>query len=401
MDESEEYLLKGNIRDKNQKRQKTKKIALILVGILTLAYSLGELVVAVIYTGSLALLSDGFHNLSDVISIIIAYWAIMTTNKIRSEEMSYGWKRAEVLGGLINGSFLLSLSVYVFLEAVPRFFNPIDIENDNIFLIVAGIGFGVNLTGAILFGITGVHTHSHSHPHHDKYHHRQHIQNTQEENIQLESKSKKPRETWDWNMWAVFIHYLTDALSSICVLVTGILIFVFRDESWIAYLDPLSGVLIVLLILLTTIPLVKKCSQILLQSAPENISIPNIKFKISQLQGVVGIHEFHVWQLMGGLNIATVHIQCIEGVKFEELVKQIKGILHEANIHSSAIQPEFVPVPSNNSKITVCQQNCIENCTEEWCCKAVEGIELSERVVRKRTADDDTKGYSTFSSLKV
>jgi Co/Zn/Cd efflux system component len=82
MDESEEYLLKGNIRDKNQKRQKTKKIALILVGILTLAYSLGELVVAVIYTGSLALLSDGFHNLSDVISIIIAYWAIMVCDTI-------------------------------------------------------------------------------------------------------------------------------------------------------------------------------------------------------------------------------------------------------------------------------------------------------------------------------
>jgi len=126
---------------------------------------LGELTVA-IYLESLVLLSDGFHNLSDVVSLYIAYWAQQAAKRDTSHDMSYGWVRTEILGGLTNGCFLLSLCFYVVLEAIPKFIKPHPIESGFMFMITAGVGLAVNIIGTVVFCITGqAHGHSHSHGH--------------------------------------------------------------------------------------------------------------------------------------------------------------------------------------------------------------------------------------------
>jgi cation diffusion facilitator family transporter len=105
-----------------------KKVAFFAIGSLTMIYCLAELAAA-LYINSLTLLSDGFHNLSDVVSLYIAYWAQNAAQRDQSDEMSYGWARTEILGGLSNGCFLLSLCLYVALEAIPKLIRPTGIPS--------------------------------------------------------------------------------------------------------------------------------------------------------------------------------------------------------------------------------------------------------------------------------
>jgi len=169
------------------------------------------------------------------------------------------------------------------------------------------------------------------------------------------------------NVHAVFLHYLGDAISSLMVLIAGVFIHFFQDAKWTVYIDPISSLLIVTLILWTTIPLVKRCSMILLQSTPSEINMEKVRRHLNKVEGLLSVHDLHVWQLVDGMIIASVHVSIEEGSDFTHMVSEIKGIFHKFGIHSSSIQPEFVP--RNFVDASYCEQNCVEECDEDWCCK--------------------------------
>ena len=116
----------------------------------------------------------------------------------------------------------------------------------------------------------------------------------------------------------------------------------------------------------------KQCVVVLLQRAPADLSVEEITGKILALNGVIsifkkariliflGVHDFHVWELVDGLNICTVHVACARGTHNEVITSQIKGILHEHSVHSSTVQIEYT------DKVTGCTQYCIKRCEEEW-----------------------------------
>jgi len=159
---------------------------------------------------------------------------------------------------------------------------------------------------------------------------------------------------------------LVNMFSSLLILGTGFLLQFFSG-SWTDYIDPAASVLIVGLILWTTIPLVKKCSKILLQSTPADMEIDSLRDTILEIAGVESLHELHVWQLTDGMIVSSAHIAVEEGVEWPVIVRHIRGILHENGIHSSTIQPEFVP---KNKKLSdFCEEHCVKNCEEDWCCK--------------------------------
>jgi len=133
------------------------------------------------------------------------------------------------------------------------------------------------------------------------------------------------------------------------------------------YIDPASSLLVVGIILWTTIPLVKRCSMILLQRTPGDIDVEHIKTTIMNIVGVVNVHDFHVWQLIDGMTITSVHIAVEEGADFTNIVKEVRKLLHDYGIHSSSIQPEFVPRTTKPSDY--CEENCVTECEEDWCCK--------------------------------
>jgi len=361
-----------------------KIVAFVIIAIITLLYVIFELGVA-IYIDSLVLLSDGFHNLSDVVSLYIAYWAQKSRKKESNLIYSYGWARSEILGGLTNGCFLLSLCMYVGLESIPKFIEPQPLrgmENGSgniLFLVVAATGFGVNTIGTIVFLITG-NSHGHSHSHgesKEKSHGHSHKEKKKKKSKELEmeehghghghkDKKKKKSSQRDMNVHAVFLHYLGDAVSSLLVLIAGLLIHFF-DGKWALYIDPVSSLIIIIIILWTTVPLVKRCSIILLQSAPAEINLSELRTKIQKIEGVILIHDLHIWQLVDGLIISSVHVGVEEGIDFCIVITEVKKILHNHGIHSSCIQPEIVPRNYQDAKF--CEQHCIADCTEEWCCK--------------------------------
>ncbi|KAF9912808.1 hypothetical protein EC991_008670 [Linnemannia zychae] len=155
---------------------------IILLLVLNVIMFLAEIIVGYM-TGSLALIADAFHMLSDVLSQIIALYAIRLAAKTKWEAtLSYGWQRAELLGALYNGVFLLALCFTILLDAIQRFFKSEVIEDPKLVLIVGGIGLACNLLGLVLFHDHAGHGHSHGGHSHSHGHSHAH-----------EKKSKKPK----------------------------------------------------------------------------------------------------------------------------------------------------------------------------------------------------------------
>ncbi len=141
---------------------------LILIGINTAFFLLELIVGSAVH--SLALVADAFHMLNDVFSLCVGLWAVKAANSNESSKMyTYGWQRAEILGGLVNGVFLVALCLSIFLEAIQRFVEPQVVTNPMFVLIVGCCGFVFNLVGLFLF-----HNHNHSHGTHDHSHDHNH-----------------------------------------------------------------------------------------------------------------------------------------------------------------------------------------------------------------------------------
>ncbi|CRK11005.1 hypothetical protein BN1723_009212 [Verticillium longisporum] len=143
---------------------KSTRISIMLA--IDVVFFVTELTVGLLVK-SLALLADAFHMLNDIISLCVGLWAVAVASKATTDKYSYGWLRAEILGAFFNAVFLIALCVSIILEAISRFFDPPDIQNPQLILIVGSIGLASNLVG---FLVLGGHGHDHGHGDHDHDH---------------------------------------------------------------------------------------------------------------------------------------------------------------------------------------------------------------------------------------
>jgi len=298
---------------------------------------------------------------------------------------------------------------------------------------VAASGVIINTIGTIIFLVTGSHGHSHgghghghshgggSHStvdddgvheqheldehehlindndhedlekeHHDEHDHDEHKDHEHdhghEEKGHGHSHGKKEKKKkMNVNVYAMLIHFLGDALSSFLVLIAGLLLYFFPKEEWVKYVDPTSSILIVIIVLWTTVPLLKRCSEVLMQKVPTDIELGTIRASLKKVPGVLGVHEFHVWPLVEETIICSVHITCEEGCDFNGIALAFRQIFHQHNIHSTSIQPEFVPI-HHPAPDQFCKQNCVEDCKEDWCCK-----ESSERSKKSESVGNSSQ----------
>ena len=157
---------------------------------------------------------------------------------------------------------------------------------------------------------------------------------------------EKGQSHGDLNMRGVFLHVMGDALGNIGVIGSALFIWL-TNYSWRFYADPAISIVITGVILASAIPLCKAASRILLQAAPVDISIDDIKRDIEELPGILSCHHLHVWQLSDVKMIASLHVQVEfdfkgEGsARYMALARQVRRCLHGHGIHSSTIQPEF------------------------------------------------------------
>ena len=229
-----------------------KGIRLIFVMLLNFIITAVE-IVGGIYSGSLSLVSDALHNLSDGLSIIISYLAIKISGRQNDIKKTFGYKRASIMAALLNSSVLIGISLFLFKEAYTKFTNPQPI-NGSMIIWVALISLVANALGVIL--------------------------------LQKGSHG-------DMNIKSTYIHLLSDVLSSIGVVVGGILILFFK----IYWVDPLLTVLISIYILKESLSILKDAINILMQSTPENIDINKIVEDLIKVEGINNIHHVHVWSL--------------------------------------------------------------------------------------------------------
>ncbi|KXN73282.1 cation efflux protein [Conidiobolus coronatus NRRL 28638] len=332
------------------KLSKSTKLAIQLG--LSLTLMIAELVIGYL-VNSIALIADSFHMLNDVISLAIALYAVKLSNKKDYDpRYTYGYQRAEILGGLVNGVLLLGVSFTIFIEAIQRFFTPIEIEHPQLILIVGSLGLFVNVFGMFLFG---GHDHCHSHSHgHDHSHNRndddieagidnKHIDINEKDVIQSSNNDSntnfQAKKIVSTNMHAVYLHVLGDALTSIGVIIVSLIIWLadFKEK----YLfDPIISILITLLIVKLTVPLIKRTSQILLQSSPVHVPITKINEELEKIPEILGAHELHIWQLSDDKIVASAHISIQKGADYMEICSKVKCVLNKFGVNEVTIQPE-------------------------------------------------------------
>lgn len=366
-------------------RYSGKKCRLLSMFVLTCGFFLVEIVVGYV-TNSMALVADSFHMLSDVLALIIAFMSVKMSPKKWSKS-TFGWARAEVLGALVNAVFLIALCFSIFVESVKRFYQPEEIRDPVLILYVGAAGLFVNIIGLFLF-----HDHGHSHGGHghDKRHNLPTLEevmaqediNDNKGNYQVpatndivkekeKENGSKAQSSGQMNMRGVFLHVLADALGSVIVIISALIIWL-TDWEYRFYVDPALSVLMVCLIANSTWPLLKDSAMILLQTVPTHIQVDYLQNKLlHEIDGVLAVHEFHVWQLAGERIIASAHIRCRNISDYMDIAEKVKEFFHNEGIHSTTIQPEFFSITSDvNENGEHCVLDCpaTTDCVRQTCC---------------------------------
>ena len=249
--------------------------------VLTAAFMIVE-IAGGIMSHSLALISDAGHMLTDVLAVGLALLAIRFATTPATERKTYGFYRLEILAALINGVTLILLSGYIFYEAYHRFQNPVPIKT-SLMIVVALLGLVDNLACVII----------------------------------LRSFS-----TADLNVRGAFLHQVGDLLSSVAVVIGGIII---RFTGW-RLIDPALSVLIGLVILKGAYDLVKESVEVLLEAAPVGIESAQVEAALLAIPGVRAVHHLHLWSISSGIHSLSAHVQIDD-----QLTSDSDKLLHEIN----------------------------------------------------------------------
>jgi cobalt-zinc-cadmium efflux system protein len=230
---------------------------------LTASY-MGVEVVGGVLTGSLALIADAGHMLTDVAGIGMALIAIKFAARPATPEKTYGFYRLEILAALVNGLLLFGVAGYILFEAYRRFSTPPDIHGAPM-LAVAAVGLMVNLASAYLL---------------------------------LEGQKTS------LNMHGAFLEVVSDLLASVAVILAGV-VLVFTGFRLI---DPIASVFIGLFILPRTWKLINDALHVLLEGVPRHINMSEIRQHILEVKDVTSVHDLHVWSLTSGVDVISAHV---------------------------------------------------------------------------------------------
>jgi cobalt-zinc-cadmium efflux system protein len=236
-----------------------------------------------LWTHSLALLSDAAHVLMDVVALGLSYVALRMAAREPSDRHSYGLHRAEVLAAVINGGTLFVIAAGIFWEAGHRLMAPEPVKSLEM-LLIAAAGLAVNLV--VLLVLRG-HDHRHEHDHHDHDAGHTHAEGPADLNV---------RSAW--------LHVLGDTLSSVGVIVAGLLMW---WKGW-TLLDPLMSIAIGGVLFFGSGRLLKSGIHILMEGVPEGLHLPEIGQAMAAVPGVREIHDLHVWSLCPGAIALSAHV---------------------------------------------------------------------------------------------
>lgn len=256
---------------------RNKRSLAIVFGLTT--YLLVE-VIGGLWTGSLALLADAGHMLTDVAGVGLALLAIRFAERPSTPERTYGYYRVEILAALTNALVLIGISLYILYEAYQRFLNPPEVASGWM-LGVAAVGLVVNIIGMYI------------------------LRGGSQESL---------------NMKGAYFEVLSDMLTSIGVIIASVIML---TTGWY-YADPLISAGIGLFILPRTWVLLKDAVGVLLEGTPSDVNLTALREAVGKVAGVADVHDLHVWTLTSGINAMSAHAVLGDGVRYDDVLTAIR-----------------------------------------------------------------------------
>ncbi|ORZ24121.1 cation efflux protein [Absidia repens] len=324
----------ANISEQGGMSDSTKRKLWFATG-LALVFFFTELVAGWM-ANSLALFSDAFHLLSDVVSFLVALVAIYLAEKPPTSRHTYGFHRAEVIAALVSVITIWILTAFLVREAIERVKSPQEIDA-KLMCVTASIGVVINI---ILAYVLGGHHHGHGHSHddHDHGHGHSHGNDCDEEHSTGGKKQHKKED--NINLRAAALHVIGDLLASIGILISSIILLV---NPKLTIVDPICTFIFSLLVLYTTYHLVKDSLAVLMEGVPQHIKPEQIEKSLLQVPGVVAVHDLHVWVLSPGKSSLTAHISIDRDAfdKYDDILTKSQRIICDMyGVHHSTLQIE-------------------------------------------------------------
>jgi len=252
-----------------------------------------------IATGSLALIADASHNLTDTFTLTVSFIANRVAKREANNRKTFGYGRATILAALLNCSVMLAVAGFIVFEAIQRLQHPVAIEG-GIVAVVASIGIVVNGSIALVL-----------------------------------SKNRQ-----DLNMRSAFVDMAFDALSSLAAVVSGLIIY-FTGAK---YIDSIVGLIIAALLVYNTIKILREAVQILLEGTPADLDVAAVTDAIASTDKVMKVDDLHVWAIRSGYNALSCHIVIDEQQlpNSRDIVEAVKAKLRsEQNIQHATIEVEL------------------------------------------------------------
>lgn len=276
------------------RRRARRALAVVLA--LTAVFALAE-VVGGLVAGSVALLADAAHMLSDAGSIALALGALWLAGRPATARLSFGWRRAEILAALVNGIALVAIGLWVIVEAAGRLGDAPDVRG-GMTLVIGALGLAVNIAAAGILWRAGGRS---------------------------------------LNVRAALVHVLADLAGSLGVITAAIVII---TTGWMP-IDPILGLAIGLLVLAGAWRVLRESVAVLLEATPEGIDGDLVGRRMAQIEGVRDVHDLHIWTITSGFPALAAHVTADPGRDCADLRRVIATMLaHEFGIAHTTLQVE-------------------------------------------------------------
>lgn len=248
-------------------------------------------------SGSVALVADAAHNLSDVLGLLLAWGAASLAKRVPSDGRTYGWRKSTVLAAFLNALLIMMAVGAVTWEAIGRLGTPTPLDGWTM-IVVAGVGVGVNSVSAALFF--------------------------------ADRKS-------DANLRGAFLHLAADAAVSLGVVVAGIAV-VWTGWDWI---DPAMSLVISFVIVVGTWALLKESTNLLLDAVPQDIDSSKVRDALRSIDSVVDVHDLHIWAMSTRENTLTAHLVAAAGASHASILCAADEVVRKRfDIHHTTLQVE-------------------------------------------------------------
>jgi cobalt-zinc-cadmium efflux system protein len=298
----------GDVRSQNRRR-------LLLVLCLALSYA-GIEFVGGLWTGSLALLADSLHMISDVAALALSLLAVWMAARPASLRRTFGNSRAEILAALANGLGLAVVAVFISIHAVERFMTPRDVMGGGLMIVATG-GLIINLASLWI------------------------LQAGRGESL---------------NVHGAWLHVASDTLASVGVILAGVGIWAF---GWV-WLDPLVSIIVSVLVLFSAWYLIREALDVLMETVPGHLDPEAIRASLLSVPGVSALHCLHVWTIGSGEVSLSSHLVVERSHEPEHLLRQVRTQLTERfQIDHTTIQIEVSEGAEDSACADLCEPNAI------------------------------------------